>query len=115
MGMLFLFVLVLYIAIHTEKLPRIRTFGLDIVKRLDDFVNGSIGSKKAGRIFFPLVAGLFIYILAGNVIGLTFDWLNLVVPSLHSYLRPFNSDFNTTLVMAVLMIVVVQITALARK
>lgn len=115
MGILFIFVFILYLAIKTEKLPRIRTFGLDIVHRLDDFVNTTIGSKENGRIFFSIIAGLFVYIFLGNISGLVFDWLNLVVPSFHDYLRSFNSDFNTTIVMGVLMILLVQITSMVKK
>jgi len=115
MLVLFAVVAILYMAIKTDRLPRVRTMGLDLIKRLDDFVNDTIGSRKDGRIFFPLVAGFFVFIFLGNVFGLILDWINLIVPSMHAYFRPFNSDLNTTLVMAVTIIVIAQTTGMIRK
>lgn len=46
----------MYIAIKTEKLPRIRAFGLNAVRRLDVFLTETLGgNKKAARRFLPVV------------------------------------------------------------
>lgn len=115
MVIVFIIVGFFYIAIRTSKFPKIRTFGLDLIKRIDDFLTNTIGSKRVARQFFPLLAGFFVFILLGNIFGLIFDWINLGFPVMHSYLRPFNSDLNTTLSMAVATILIVQITGIFYK
>ena len=53
------------------------------------------------------VGGVFIYILGSNLYSLLLDWLLAFSPETwHDYLRPINSDINTTLGMAVLMIII---------
>ena len=115
MGVLILVVALFFVAIKTDRLPRVRTLGLDLISRLDGFITDTIGSKKNGRFFFPLVGGFFVFILLGNIFGLILDWITLVVPSLHAYLRPFNSDINTTVVMGATIILVAQVTSMVNK
>ncbi len=115
MAILFVFVAILYIAIRSNAFPKIRTFWLDVISRIDLFLTDTVGSKKVARRFFAILAGFFLFILWGNIFGLIFDWINLSFPSMHSYLRPFNSDLNTTLVMAVSVILLVQITGIVYR
>jgi F0F1-type ATP synthase membrane subunit a len=51
-----------------------------------------------------LTGGLFMFVILANIFGLLIDWVLLVVnPDLHltSYLRPINSDPNTTFAMSI--------------
>lgn len=67
MAFLLTFVLIFYIALRTQKLPRIRSLGLDIVNRFDTFLTDALGEKRVARRFLPLVAGFFVFIFLGNV------------------------------------------------
>lgn len=44
-----------------------------------------------------------------------FDYVSMVVPVLHEYLRPINSDMNTTVAMALSIILVAQATGIVTK
>jgi F-type H+-transporting ATPase subunit a len=50
------------------------------------------------------VGGVFIYIFGANLYSLFLDWILAFLPGLHDYLRPINADINTTLGLAVVMI-----------
>jgi F-type H+-transporting ATPase subunit a len=115
MVFLFLIVFILQLAIRTNFLPRVRAFGLDAVSRLDVFLTDALGEKRIARKFLPLVGGFFVFIFLGNVCGLLFDWVNLSFPAMHAYLRPINSDLNTTLVLATTTVVVAQMTGIFTK
>lgn len=115
MIILFIIVAIFYVAIKTNALPRVRTFGLDVLKRLDDFIIETVGNKKYARIYFPMLGGFFVFILLANFFGLILDWLGLISPSVHTYTRPFNSDLGTTLAMALVVIVVAHIAGMLRK
>lgn len=43
------------------------------------------------------------------------DWISMIFPVLFSYLRPINSDMNTTIVLAVSIIALAQITGILTK
>jgi F-type H+-transporting ATPase subunit a len=115
MALLFIVVGFLFTAIKTRAFPRLRNVGIDLVKRIDDFFIDAMESKKHARTFLPLVGGFFVYIFLSNVFGLGLDWLNFIIEGAHNYLRPINSDLNTTVVMAVTVILVSQITAIRHK
>lgn len=115
MGFLGILVAIFYVAIMTEKLPRVRTFGLDIISRLEGFLVDIIGNRKYARAYFPMLGGFFTFILLSNFFGLILDYFNLSFPFLHSYLRPFNADMSTTLGMAASVIVVAQISSMYRR
>jgi hypothetical protein len=46
MGVLFVLVMAMYIAIMTDSLPRLRAFGLDIVNRIYMYATSLIGDAK---------------------------------------------------------------------
>lgn len=115
MAVLFVVVGLFYAAIKTNAFPRVRTLGLDAVSRLDRVLRGIIGNKKYTRQYFPMLAGFFVFILLANLFGLILDYITLVIPSLHSYLRPFNADMSTTLGMAIAVILISQITSMYHK
>lgn len=115
MTLLFIAVGFLFAAIKTRAFPRLRNVGIDLIKRIDDFFVDSMESKKHARTFLPLVGGFFVYIFLSNVFGLGLDWINFVFEGAHEFLRPINSDLNTTVVMAVTVILVSQATAIRHK
>lgn len=115
--MAFLFVAVgfLFAAIKTRAFPRLRNIGIDLIKRIDDFFLDALEDRKYARAFLPLIGGFFVYIFLSNVFGLGLDWVNFVVEGAHNYLRPINSDLNTTVVMALTVIIVAQVMAIRHK
>lgn len=115
MGVFFLLIAVLYVAIKTRMFPRLKAIGINTMTFLDEMFIDLIGNKKYARRFLPVAGGFFIFIFMGNIFGLVLDWLNFVVTGGHAYLRPINSDPNTTLVMAITIIVVAQLTAIRYK
>lgn len=90
-----------------KKDSRLKTWVLHIVGFLDKNLTGSFhGDKKFARAFFPLVAWFGIIILFWNLFWLVIDWLGgSISPDILTYLRPMNSDLNTTLVLAIITVV----------
>ncbi len=85
----------------------IRTTGYLIVKHLKAFFEPLLGHNLPIEKTLWFVGGVFIYILGSNLYSLLLDWLLAFSPETwHNYLRPINSDINTTLGMAVLMILI---------
>ena len=115
MAVIFIFVALFQIALRTRFIPRFRSLGIDIVTRFDNFLTGILESKKAVRVFLPLVAGFFVFIFVGNIVGLVFDYLGMSMPSLHEFIRPINAEISTTLVMALATIIIAQATAIIIK
>lgn len=115
MAILFVTVGFFFAAIKTRAFPRLRNVGIDLIKRIDDFFLDAFEDRKHARVFLPLVGSFFVYIFLSNVFGLGLDWINFVVQGANHYLRPINSDLNTTVIMAVTVILVAQITAIRYK
>jgi F0F1-type ATP synthase membrane subunit a len=85
----------------------IRTTGYLIVKHLKTFFEPLLGHNLPINKTLWFVGGVFIYILGSNLYSLLLDWVLAFSPQTwHDYLRPINSDINTTLGMAVLMILI---------
>lgn len=110
MACFFIAVAVLYRAACTSNFPKIKAVGIDLVKRLDIFFLELLGESRAARRYLWLVAGFFVFIFFANIFGLVLDLINLIIPSAHAYLRPINSDLNTTLVLSTTIIMVAQAT-----
>jgi F0F1-type ATP synthase membrane subunit a len=117
MGFLAILIAVLYMAITTDRLPRIRAFGLDIVSRILAYATGLIGDRGMAHRYMWLLGGLIVVIFLGNLFGLILDWLVLVSAGnwLGVYLRPIYSDLSTTLVFSTTVILVAQISAFMLK
>jgi len=115
MGVFFVFIGIFYIAIKTKIFPRLKAIGINALSFLDEMFTDLIGNKKYARRFLPVAGGFFIFIFMANIFGLILDWLGFVLHGGVAYLRPINSDPNTTLVMAVTIIVVAQITGIRYK
>lgn len=117
MGVLFVLVAIMNIAIRTEKLPRMRAFGLDIVNRIYMYAKNLLGDEKIAKNYLWLLGGLMVVIFLGNLTGLIYDWLTLVSKDewLGHYLRPIYSDLSTTLVFSLTVILIAQLTAFYLK
>lgn len=117
MGILFILIGVMYIAIRTSSLLKLRAFGLDITARILAYATSLIGDSKIAKNYMWLLGGLIIVIFLGNLTGLMFDWLVLVSKDewLGVYLRPIYSDLSTTLVFSLTVILVAQLTAFYLK
>lgn len=83
-----------------------RTTGLLIVKHLKLFLEPILGHNLPISKTLWFVGGIFLYILGANLYSLFLDWFLAFAPGFHNYLRPINSDINTTLGMAVLVIII---------
>jgi F-type H+-transporting ATPase subunit a len=71
------------------------------------FVEQIVGSKEAARSIFPLVATLFIYIGASNLIGLIPGVTNFTYNETPIFRTP-TADFNTTFGLAFAMVTLIQ-------
>lgn len=117
MGFLFVLVAIMNIAIRTDKFPRLKAFGLDIVNRIYMYAKNLLGDEKIAKNYIWLLWGLIIVIFLWNLMGLIFDWFVLVSKDewLGHYLRPIYSDLSTTLVFSLTVILVAQLTAFYLK
>ncbi len=83
-----------------KKDSKLKVGILNFVSFLDKNISDSFHDKKFSRAFFPLIAWFFIIILFWNLFWLIIDWLwASISSSFLVYLRPMNSDLNTTLVL----------------
>lgn len=114
MAVLFALAAVLNRALKKDS-SKMKSFGLDVVARLDAFVTGTIGNKDVARKFFWLIGSFFVFIFSANIVGLLLDWTILVSPHAGEYVRPVNSDLNTTLVMGLTAVLVAQATGIRYK
>lgn len=117
MGFLFILIAVFYIAITTDKFPKTKAFGLDIVNRILLYTAGLLGNIRVAKQYVWLLGGLMVVIFLGNLFGLVMDWLVLVSRDewLAHYLRPIYSDLSTTLVFSLTVIMIAQATAIWLK
>lgn len=112
---LFIGIFILNQALISGKCPKIRAIGIDLVQRIDVFFTELLGDVGIARKYLWLVAGFFVFIFFANIFGLILDVINLVIPAAHAYLRPINSDLNTTLVMGTTVVFVAQATGVMVK
>lgn len=102
----FIFVLVFSLLAKSalkKKQSRLKMAVVSFVSYLDENISSSLQDKKFGRAYFPLIGGIFFIVLFGNLFGLFIDWLgSSISPNILTYLRPMNSDLNTTLVLSLI-------------
>ncbi len=85
---------------------KIKIFFLNFVKFFDDQLRDAFQDKDTSRRYFGLVVGMFFIIFFGNLFGLIIDWVAMsIAPGLAAYVRPIHSDLNTTLVLALIVVV----------
>ncbi len=100
------FVIVLIFSIFANRAlkkptSKLKSAVLHLVWTLDSYMSDAFDDKKFTRSYFPLIWSFFIVILFWNLFWLIIDWAgSSISPTILSYLRPFNSDLNTTLVLA---------------
>jgi F-type H+-transporting ATPase subunit a len=83
-----------------------------IVKTLEKFSIDFTDNKSFSQKILFLTWGLFIFIFLANVFWLFLDWILLIAsPNLHltEYLRPINSDPNTTFAMSISIVLITHI------
>lgn len=93
-----------FFAARKKKSGLIHTTGYLIVKNMKAFFEPLLGHNLPLEKSLWFVGGVFIYIFGANLYSLFLDWMLAFLPGLHDYLRPINADINTTLGMAVVMI-----------
>lgn len=90
---------------------KLRTGVLTFVQFFDNYLRETFGDKQTARKFFPLIVGMFSIIFFGNLFGLIIDWVGISIsPTVLYYLRPMHSDLNTTLVLALVVVVATVVT-----
>jgi len=97
-------------ALKSKKKSKIRTFFLTFVQFMDTEIRKSFWTsdkdKKIARTYFPLIVWIFLIIFLWNIFWLVIDWLGMSINwNILHYLRPLNSDLNTTVALALLVIV----------
>ena len=117
MGVLLVILVLFRVALTSRSMPRIRGIGISLVGWLETTIDGFLEDARFTRRIFPLIAGSFIFILLANFFSLLLDWTVVVSTDEQAahYLRPINSDLNTTLAMAIVVIILSQIISLANK
>lgn len=92
-------------ALKNEK-SKLRSAVLNFVDILYKYMYDSLNDRKFTVAFFPLIWWIFIIILFWNLFWLIIDWLgSSISPTILTYLRPINSDLNTTLVLALITVI----------
>lgn len=77
-----------------------------LVSFLDKTFFDGLNDKKFSRAYFPIIAWLSFIIFFWNLFWLVIDWLwSSISPNIFLYLRPINSDLNTTLVLALITVI----------
>jgi len=95
-------------ALKSKKKSQLRTFFLSFIQFTDKQIRGAFENDKIfARKFYPLIIGLFLIIFLGNLWGLVIDWVwGSINWNILHYLRPIHSDLNTTVALALLVVVV---------
>lgn len=117
--MLVLFVVLLFFRLWIRnKWWFFKTTWLIVVWGLYGMASDFIWDKKfAWRVLF-LIWWMFIFIFLSNIFSLFLDWILLFAwedLKLHSYLRPINSDPNTTFALSLSIIVISHFVAVFKK
>lgn len=117
MALFFVLIATFYTAIRTDKLPRLKAFGLDVVNRIFSYVSSLLGNVQIARKYMWLLGGLIVVIFVGNLFGLILDLFVLISSGnwLAAYVRPIYSDLSTTLVFSLTVIIIAQATAIMLK
>lgn len=93
-------------ALKSKKKSKFKLFLITYIKYADDYLRDSFWNRNDSRKFFALIVWIFSIILFGNLFGLIIDWFGSSVSvNILDYLRPINSDLNTTLIFAIITIV----------
>lgn len=109
-SLLFLILISLFCFISMKSLNKTwwktKIFFLSIMDFFYKYLTESFGSREVAKKYFPLIVWVFLFIFFWNIFWLIIDWLGSLttswVPSIVLYyLRPINSDLNTTLILGI--------------
>ena len=115
--LIFLALVVLIVRLRLARIPaRLQSFIELIIESLLNFMEGVAGSRQNAKRFFPLVATIFIFVLASNLVeiipglGTVGIWeeehgSKLLIP----FIRSNSADMNFTLALAILAVFAVQV------
>lgn len=97
-------------ALKSKKKSKIRTFFLSFIQYMDNEIRNSFWpgdkNKKIARKYFSLIVWIFLIVFVWNLFWLIIDWLGMSVSwGILHYFRPINSDLNTTLALAVIVVI----------
>lgn len=95
-----------------------KTTGLFIVWGLYELTAEFIWNRKFARKVVFLVGWMFLFVLLSNIFSLCLDWIIIISGKdlkLYSYLRPINSDLNTTAWLAISIVVISQCVSIYHK
>lgn len=85
---------------------KLKTACLNIVWALDKEFSESFHDKVFARSYLPLIWWFFVIILFWNLFWLIIDWAwASVSPTILKYIRPMNSDLDTTLVLWIITVI----------
>ena len=98
-------VIIWHSALKSGKNSKIKTFFLHSIWFLYDYIIWAFWSREKARLYFPIVAWLFVIIICWNLFWLFIDWIWLSLEHKWSeiflhYFRPMNSDLATTAALA---------------
>lgn len=95
-------------ALKSKKKSKLRTFFLSFIKLADEQIRNTFSNDKTfARKYFPLIVGLFLIVFLWNLWWLVIDWVGSSISGdLFYYLRPIHSDLNTTVALALMVVVV---------
>lgn len=99
------------IAIEPGKLQTAVEFMFD---QLYTLAKGIIGSHKGTAFFFPVIGGLFIFIIISNLIGVIPGLLSITYDGKPIF-RPPTSDFSTTFGLALGVLVMIHVLMLGKQ
>ncbi len=93
-------------ALKSKKRTRLKLMLITYMEAAYNYLTDAFGNKEDAKNFFPMVIGIFTIILFGNVFWIVIDWLaSSISEDLFIYIRPMNSDLNTTLSLALLTVI----------
>lgn len=98
---------------NLKKVPRgIQNFFEYIVELLMNMVNSVMDDEEKTKKYFPLLATIFLFIITNNWLGLLPGIGTIGIHEGHKFvplLRSGNADLNTTLALAVIAVIAIQI------
>jgi len=114
---LLLIILGFFAAKNLKNIPRgIQNFFEMVVELLFNMVNSVIDDKEQTKKYFPLLATIFLFIITNNWLGLLPGVGTIGLNEIHHGKEVFipifrggNADLNTTLALAILTVVMVQV------
>ena len=115
--MLVLGIMAILVGMSVKKIPsRVQTFFELVFGGLLDYIETVLESRNLALKFFPLLATIFLFILFGNWLGLVpgFEAIMITTEATHGepalLFHPINTDLNTTLALAIIAFLVIEVT-----